>query len=411
MIPVVGLDVSKGESEVQAFLDKGKPYGKSFSIKHDLNGLSTLLEFLKKIKEITGQQPPVVLEATGHYHIPVVQYLEERLYLIIIVNPLISHRAKSSSLRKVKTDAVDAYRLCELYYKEDLEPYKKRGIQLLNLRNLTRQHANITEMYVQTKLQFQAVLDQVFPEYSAVFSDLYSVVSLHILQKYPTSEDILAVTNDELANMIKELYKSGSKKWIKEKVQLLRNAAALNPFQKTLYQSHLISMSMYINMLLQYKEHLSKLEAEIDALAKEIEEYKIIQSIPGIGDKIAATIISEIGEIDRFNHPKKLVAFAGVDPEVFESGKFKATLVKITKRGSARLRHALYMAVRAGIRDSRKKKTSDEIIPRNKKLREFYDKKRSEGKLYKVAVIACVNKLLHWIYALLKNKTTFQDLT
>jgi len=79
-----------------------------------------LLEFPKNIKEITGKQPPVVLEATGHYHTPIVQYLEERFYLLIIVNPLISHRAKSSSLRKVKTDAVDAYRLCELYYKGTL---------------------------------------------------------------------------------------------------------------------------------------------------------------------------------------------------------------------------------------------------------------------------------------------------
>ena len=77
---------------------------------------------------------------------------------------------------------------------------------------------------------------------------------------------------------------------------------------------------MYIKMLLEYKKHLSKLEDEIDALAKKIEEYKILQSIPGIGEKIAATIISEIGEIDRFNHPKKLVAFAGIDPSVFESG-------------------------------------------------------------------------------------------
>jgi transposase len=148
MNPVVGLDVSKGESEVQTFLDKGKPYGKSFSIRHDIDGLGSLLEFLEDLKDKTGVQPSVVLEATGHYHTPVVQFLEEHQYLLIIVNPLISHRAKSTSLRKVKTDAIDAYRLCELYYKEDLEPYKKRGIQLLNLRNLTRQHENITGMYV-----------------------------------------------------------------------------------------------------------------------------------------------------------------------------------------------------------------------------------------------------------------------
>jgi transposase len=239
----------------------------------------------------------------------------------------------------------------------------------LNLRNLTRQHENITGMYVQTKLQFQAVLDQIFPEYRGVFGDLHSVVSLRILQECPASEDILAVSKDTLANRIKELCKSRSKRWTEERAQVLKAAASRNPFQKNLYQSHLLSLSMYINMLLQYKEHLSKLEAEIDTLAKDIEEYKIIQSIPGIGEKIAATIISEIGEIDRFNHPKKLVAFAGVDPEIFESGKFKATLVRITKRGSSRLRHALYMAVRSGIRDCRKQKTTDEIIPRNKRLR------------------------------------------
>ncbi|QGH32787.1 IS110 family transposase [Gracilibacillus salitolerans] len=410
MNPVVGLDVSKGESQVQAFLDKKKPYRKSFKVEHTSDGLAILHEFLKYLKEITGQNPAIVLEATGHYHASVVQFLEDHHYLLIIVNPLISYRAKSSSLRKVKTDAVDAYLLCELYYKEDLEPYKRRGVRLLNLRNLTRQHENITGNFIQTKLQFQAVLEQVFPEYRGVFGELYSYVSLRILQEYKASEDILKTSEDKLTNRIADLCTSRSKKWAYEKAQKLKTAAARNPFKKTLYQSHLLSMGMYIDMLLQFKEHLSKLEAEIDTLAKGIEEYKIIKSIPGIGEKIAATILSEIGEIDRFNHPKKLVAFAGVDPSVFESGRFTASINRITKRGSSRLRHALYLAIRCAIRDKRKKKTSDKIIPRNKKMREFYDKKRSEGKPFRVAVIACVNKLLHWIYALLKNKTTFQDI-
>ncbi len=110
--------------------------------------------------------------------------------------------------------------------------------------------------------------------------------------------------------------------------------------------SHLICLEVLIEILLEYIKHLSKLEEEIDALVKNIEEYKIIQSIPGIGEKIAATIISEIGEIDRFNHPKKLVAFAGIDPSVFESGTFKGTNNRITKRGSSRLRHALFTSVR-----------------------------------------------------------------
>ncbi|CRK82953.1 IS110 family transposase [Neobacillus massiliamazoniensis] len=410
MNPVVGLDVAKGESQVQAYLEKKKPYKTSFKVTHTLEGLENLHQFLREIESLTGVKLPIVLEATGHYHTPVVQYFEEKDYLLIIVNPLISYRAKSSSLRKVKTDIIDANHLCELYYKEDLEPYKKRGIQLLNLRNLTRQHENLTGIYVQAKLQFQAVLDQVFPEYRGVFGDLYSVVSLLTLLEYPTSNDVLEAEEERIAAKIKEHCKSRSRKWAATKAKELIVAAARNPFRKTLYQSHILTLKMYINMLLEYQKHLSVFEVEIDALAKELIEYKIIQSIPGIGEKIAATIISEIGEIDRFNHPKKLVAFAGIDPSIFESGRFKGTVNRITKRGSSRLRRALYLAVKCAIRDCRKKKTTKDIIPRNKRLREFYDKKREEGKLYKVAVIACANKLLQWIYAILKNNSTFQDI-
>ncbi|WP_338786352.1 IS110 family transposase [Metabacillus sp. FJAT-53654] len=399
MNPVVGLDVSRGESQVQAFFDKGRPYSKSFKVSHTNEALDSLLHFLKEVENESGMEPTIILESTGHYHAPIIQFLEEQNYLYIMVNPLLSYQVKKSSLRKVKTDAIDAFHLCELYYKEDLEPYKKRGIQLLNLRNLTRQHETITGLYVQAKLQFHAILDQVFPEYKGVFGDMYSKVSLNTLLEFNTSDSVLQAGECNLTVKIAGLCLTRSERWAQERAKKLIEAAQRNPFKSTLYQSHLISLEMYIQMLLQYQEHLAKLDAQIDALAGEIEEYKIIQSIPGIGEKIAATILSEIGEIERFNHPKKLVAFSGIDPSVHSSGKFTATINRITKRGSSRLRHALYMAVLCGIRGSR-----------NKKLKEFYDRKREEGKPFKVAMIACTNKLIHWIYALLKRKETFLDL-
>jgi transposase len=116
MNPVVGLDVSKGESQVQGFLNKGKPYRKSFKIAHTIEGLGLLEEFLNEIKTESGKKPPIVLESTGHYQTSVVHYLEERGYLLIIINPLLSYKARGASLRKVKTDAIDAYLLCELFY-------------------------------------------------------------------------------------------------------------------------------------------------------------------------------------------------------------------------------------------------------------------------------------------------------
>ena len=237
MNPVVSLDVAKGESQIQAYLERKKPYKKSFKVNHDLDGLASLLDFIKEIEDISGKRPPLVMESTGHYHTPIVQYFEDKGYLIIIVNPLISYKAKSSSLRKVKTDIIDANHLCDLYYKEDLEPYKKRGIQLMNLRHLTRQHDNITGMFVQTKLQFQAVLDQVFPEYSKVFGDLYSDVSLKTLQAFPTSEDVLKVDTETLTTKIKEFCNTRSLQWANKQAEKIMTAAAQNPFQKALYSS------------------------------------------------------------------------------------------------------------------------------------------------------------------------------
>ena len=206
------------------------------------------------------------------------------------------------------------------------------------------------------------------------------------------------MSDKDIAAAIYQLTGRGkSISWAMERMEILVAAAKRNPFKETAFPSHLVSMDMLIKLLLQYQEHLAALEQSVEALAEELMEYELIQSIPGIGSKIAATILAEIGEIDRFDHAKKLVAFAGVDPSVFSSGKFMSTQNTITKHGSRRLRTALFQAVRCGIRSNR-----------NKKLRAFYDKKRAEGKLFRVAVIACVNKLIHWIYAILTKKETFR---
>ncbi|MFS0892594.1 transposase, partial [Peribacillus frigoritolerans] len=179
---------------------------------------------------------------------------------------------------------------------------------------LSRQQEIVTNMYVEAKLQFHTILDQLFPEYRKVFGDLFSKVSLLMLKEYPTSEAVLKAGESKLAESVMEFCTSRSGEWAWEKAKKIMDSASRNPFQKNVYESHVINLRMYIELLFHYQGHLSDLEDRIVALANELEEYKIIQSIPGIGEKIAATIISEIGEIDRFNHPKKLVAFAGVDP-------------------------------------------------------------------------------------------------
>ncbi|WP_096241753.1 IS110 family transposase [Alteribacillus bidgolensis] len=397
MNPVIGLDIAKGESQVQAFLQKKKPFKKTFKFKHDTEGLHRFYRFYEEMEQESGIRPVVIFESTGHYHEPVLPFLEEHNVTYYLINPVIAYESKKTSLRKVKTDSIDAVHLCELYYKEDLETFQRKSIKTMNLRNLSRQHDALTNTYVQLKLKFQTILDQVFPEYKGVFGDLYSPISLKTLLEYPTSNDVLLCEAEDIAEAMFEMGGRRSYAWCLNKAFKLKEAAVRNPFKKNLYHSHLISSEMYIHMLLQYQEHLSKLEREIDALAKEFEEYEVIRSIPGIGGKITATIISEIGEIDQFNHPKKLVAYASIDPSIYQSGKFTANIARITKRGSNRLRQALYKAVQCGLTSNR-----------NPILKTFYDKKREEGKPHKVAVIACANKLIHWIYAILKRKEAFK---
>ncbi|WP_449355529.1 IS110 family transposase [Virgibacillus natechei] len=398
MDPVIGLDIAKGESQVQAFLQRKEAYKQSFKFKHALQGLHAFYQFYQEVERVSGRPPAVIFESTGHYHEPVLQFLEEHGITYYLINPVVSYEARKTSLRKVKTDKIDAFHLGELYYKEDLEVFQKKTEQFLNLRQLTRQHSALTDSYVEIKLQFQAALDQIFPEYHGVFSDLYGSLSLNTLLQYPTSSDIQNVSQQTLAKEMRQFGARRSHECFLHKASQLKDAAERNPFQYPICQGQFISLRLYIQMLFQYQEHLSKLKEEIDALAKTFEEYGLIRSIPGIGNKIAATITSETGNIDQFNHPKKLVAYAGIDPSVFESGKFKASINCITKRGSSRLRQALYTAVQCGLAKNR-----------NKKLIAFYDRKRNEGKPHKVAVIACANKLVHWIHAMLKHQEVFVD--
>lgn len=142
----------------------------------------------------------------------------------------------------------------------------------------------IPGVYVQVKLKFQAVLDQVFPEYHGVFGDLYSKVSLRFLSLYPTSKAVLEMSDNDIAAAIHRLTGRGkSISWAMERTEILVAAAKRNPFKETAFPSHLVSMEMLIKLLLQYQEHLAALEQSVEALAEELIDYELIQSIPGIG--------------------------------------------------------------------------------------------------------------------------------
>ncbi|MCM3273325.1 IS110 family transposase [Paenibacillus elgii] len=388
MGPVVGLDVSKGTSMLQAFTDRNKPYGKIVSITHTEEGFECLSDLLEELKRITGLEPAVVLEATGHYHRGLVAYLERGEYRHYIVNPLQSKRAKGTQLRKVKTDAVDAWHLAEMFYRGDIQPHRTWAEEIAELQHLTRQHEFMTSLLVQAKQNARALMDQVCPSYEGVFHNLFSITSLQVLRYLLRGDTITAEMIRKTAGS------SHGEAWIRGKVERIQALPSLSMTSKA-QQTALLCM---VEMVLAQQEQLRQLEIAIEETALTLPEVGLLKTIPGVGDKLAAALAAEIGDAAQFKDPKQLVAYAGLDPGVHSSGKFTASSNRISKRGSKRLRRALYVAVQCGLRNGV-----------NERLKTYYEKKRKEGKPYKVVVIACANKLLHHVYAILSKSQPYKS--
>jgi len=386
MEPVVGIDVAKGVSVIQAFTKRNEPYGKSESISHGELGFNRLGELLTALQVKAGVSPVVILEATGHYHRVLTSYLARNGWTHFIINPLQSKRAKATHLRKVKTDATDAWHLADMYYRGDVTAHRTWENGYTELQHVTRQHEFVTGLFVQSKLNARALLEQVFPAYTEVFTDLFSATALKVLKQCLSEE-----TERLAETIVEEAGKSHAKRWIQGKTEQLERVLA--SWDKQLVSQAQTSMlRSTVCLLLEFVEQLSDLEQQMNELAGLLPEVELIKSIPGIGNKLAAAIVAEVGDVKQFEGAKQLVAFAGLDPGVYSSGQFIATSSRITKRGSKRLRRSLYLAVQCGLRKNA-----------NSRIREFYDKKRKEGKPYKVVVIACANKLLHHVYAILSH--------
>jgi len=323
-----------------------------------------------------------------HYHRGLVAYLEREGYRHFIVNPLQSKRAKGTHLRKVKTDAMDAWHLAEMFYRGDLQPHRTWAEESTELQHVTRQHEFMTSLLVQAKQNARALLDQVCPAYEAVFDNLFCTTSLQVLRQMLSGNLVTAATIQAAAGS------SHGQAWVQEKLERIQ---ALPPLSQSSKAQQMALLSV-LNMVLTGQEQLRQLEKVMEEMAMMLPEVELLKTIPGVGDKLAAVLAAEIGDASQFETPKQLVAYAGLDPGVYSSGKFTTSSNRISKRDSKRLRRALYLAAQCGLRNGA-----------NKRLKAYFEKKRKEGKPYKVVVVACANKLLHHIHAILVKGEPYKD--
>ncbi len=398
MNPILSIDVSKSNSYAAAFLANSKPFTKPFKFKHSPSELNSLLSLLCEMENKTGACPSVVLEATGNYSKPIASYFMNHGYDVVILNPLHTHELKKKTIRKVKTDPVDANRIAKVYYFNDFLPTKLPDSIVANLRNLCRNYEGFNILYTEAVLRFRSILDMAFPNYDKLFSSVCSKVSLNFLSSFKTPQDVLNANFNDLVGSLK--VRSRTRSWSEEKAKLIVEAAKESLPDNTSQQSNIYTIDKYVKLITHIKNLLADVRDQMIKQAKLSPYYELLLSIPGVGEMTASTILSEIGDVTRFTTVKQLIAYAGIDPSVYQSGNFKASNNKISKRGSTYLRKALYQATCTGIY----KRSSGYANPL---LRAYYDKKISEGKPSKVAIVATSNKLLRIIYGILKSNKPF----
>lgn len=398
--PIVSIDVSKGKSDYQAFKNLNVKYTGSRSIKHTKEGFDEIVNLVREMEKKLETEVCVVYEATGVYHRVLKKVLEDNNIKQFIINPLLSAKTrKNDSLRCPKTDKLDPKSIAKTYYSHSLHNSHKQETIYHELRELSRYYEDILVHIRKDKVAFRAQLDIVFPGYDALYDDLYGPVALAVIEKYPHPEMLQKKKINTVSKVIQ------SKTCHRQAVSDTMADKAIE-YSKTIYSGcdkddiEVLILQRFIKKLKEDMAEAERTIGEMIKLAQELPDFSIIKSIPGIGDNLAARIIAELGDMTRFKKKNELVAFAGLDPRISESGKNDGDHMHITKKGNKRLRCLLYLAVTCSIRLKRD----------GNSIKDFYIKKKQQSNpmCSKAAKTACASKLVRIIYSMCKTGELYQ---
>ena len=385
---IVGIDIGKNHHEASIVSPEGKQIGRSLRFATTHKGADSLMSFI--FKNI-GNSPCVFgMEATGHYWYPIYSFLKAKGYTIYVINPIQSDSLRKMYIRQTKNDSIDSFLIAEVIRFGQFTTTSMADENILAMRQLCRYRDSVISSRTEIKLRISTIMEQIFPEYEKQFSSLWLSTSMGILEKYLTPENIENAPIDELFEIIKD--KSHNKLTMKKAISI-REAAADTFGIK-------IAQDAFSFQLKQLIDRMNFLDKQIEALDCQILEYYekfdcYLHTIPGIGIIGAATILAEIGDISRFKNSSSLIAFAGIDPTVRQSGEFNSTHNHMSKRGSPYLRHAIFLAATT-------------CSFHNSPLNAYYKKKRDQGKHHLTATGAVARKLTSVIYAVLRDSKPYE---
>ena len=387
----VGIDVSKDKHDCFIVNSEGEVLADVFTIHNTMDGFNFLLQ---RIRECTMPQDKIKvgLEATGHYSYNLLGFLLDNGLATYVLNPLRTNLyRKSLSLRKTKTDRVDARTIAHMLLSDaGLKPYTDTAYHNEELKSLTRYRFDKVKERTKLKSSISRLVCILFPELEKLVPTLHMASIYALLEEFPDAKQIAAAHLTRL----KALLETASKGHYKRDMALRIRDAARNSIGAFMPAKSL-ELQHTIRLIRELDAEIAEIEERIQSIMNDL--HSPITTIPGMGVRMAAMILAEVGDFTRFVSPDKLLAYAGMSPSTYQSGQLKNCYPHMEKRGSRYLRYALYNATKC-------------VCHWNPNFAAYLAKKRAEGKHYNVALSHATKKLVRLIFAMEKSKQPYSQL-
>lgn len=380
----VGIDISKYKHDCFVCTETGEVIEENLSFQNTNEGFNQLLNLLYSLDN--NHEIRIGFEATGHYGMNLKLFLEKNNYSFMEFNPaLVKQFIKGQTLRRTKTDKKDAFQITKYLMSVDYKPHPKQFYHKFSLKSLSRKRDKLVTQRSYYLNQITNILDLIFPEFKPLFDNEFSITSLYILSKYKTPDKIKNMKDFDSINKVAR-GKFSYAKFLKIKEAAKNTIGQSDDYLEFDFENMLNLYNNINSIIKQYDD-------KIEVIIKELNPPTL--SIKGIGPISCAAIISEFGDVSRFKSADAMVAFAGIEPSISESGTEQHD-GKMVKHGSGHLRYHLLNA-------------ADYVFLHESIFTEFYYKKRNEGKIHRVALSHVAKKLVRIIYKLESENVTFKS--
>ena len=377
----IGVDVAKNTHYACVAGDQ-KILASPFSFTNDEIGFA---KFRNSFAKYPNDDVIIGLEATSIYGENLMAFLADLGYRIALINPIETSSVRKTRIRNAKTDKIDTKNICKYLAKEEYRLMQPKELQIFQLRGLCRFRQTIKKSNCRLKTQLVSYLDVSFPEFHTAFCSIHLKSAYAVLSEFPTANSISKANIVKLTNILSAASRG---KFKREKADELKSLSkrSIASNDMSFQIKHTIEQIQFIEL------QLKNVETRICMVFDELNS--IIQTIPGIGAINGSMILSEIGDISRFSNPSQLIAFAGLDPIINQSGNFKAKSTRMSKRGSGVLRYALVNA-------------AWNVSLNNETFKSYYnDKFKQKGGHYS-ALGHVAGKLTRIIFKILKDNVPF----